>query len=107
MIEETVKKLIEEENGSISEVGLYQLCGNIVSRMCLRLGTEELPPEFNHIAVDACIKLYRRRYYEGISSENCGGLSVSFVEDLLNEYSKEVEMYKEMNAKGSETETVI
>lgn len=94
MIFEHVKKLISEEDVAISDERIYHWCSIVESRLCLRLGTERLPQQFVQIAVEACIKLFRRYYYEGISSENDGGLSVSFVEDILSEYSADISAYK-------------
>lgn len=94
MIFEHVKKLISEEDVAISDERIYHWCSIVESRLCLRLGTDSLPQQFIQIAVEACIKLFRRYYYEGISSENDGGLSVSFVEDILSEYSADISAYK-------------
>ncbi len=103
MIFESVKKLINEEDSTVSDERIYLWCGIIESRLNLRLGTDSLPQEFIHIAIDACIKLFRRYSYEGISTENDGGLSVSFVEDILNEYAKEISAYKFEKGTGGGT----
>lgn len=100
MIFESAKKLINKEDNTISDELIYHWCATIESRLNLRLGTSGLPLEFEHIAVEACIELFRRYSYEGISSENDGGLSVSFVEDILNKYSKEISAYKTKNGTG-------
>ena len=67
------------------------------------LASNSLPPVFIHIAIDACIKLFRLYSYEGISTENDGGLYVSFVEDILNEYTKEISAYKFEKGTGGGT----
>lgn len=103
MIFDSVKKLIMEEDSTISDERIYHWCCTVESRLNLRLGTDSLPQEFIHIAVDACIKLFRRYSYEGISTENDGGLSVSFVEDILNEYAKEISAYKFEKGTGGRT----
>lgn len=94
MIFKSVKELINEEDSTISDERIFHWCKTVESRLNLRLGTNELPYEFEHIAIEACLELFRRYYYEGISSENDGGLSVSFVEDILNKYSDEINAYK-------------
>ena len=71
------------------------------SSRTLRLGTRDLPLAFEHIAVEACIELFRRYSYEGISTENDGGLSVSVVEDILNKYASEISAYKAKSGTGS------
>ena len=67
----------------------------ISDRLCLRLGTEKLPAPFQSICVDATVKMCRRTYYEGISSEGAASISTSFVEDILKEYAPEIADWKE------------
>lgn len=75
----------------------------VSDRLCLRLGTEKLPDLFGSICVDAVVKMHRRTYYEGISSESSGNINTSFVDDILNEYSGEIERYRngQANSAGS------
>lgn len=78
----------------------------ISDRLKLRLGVgqaEELPDLFQSICVDATVKMFRRTYYEGISSENTDGISDSFVDDILAEYQDEINSYlndKELSGNG-------
>ena len=60
MIFESVKKLINEEDSTVSDERIYLWCGIIESRLKLRLGTDSLPQEFITIAIHARIKLFRR-----------------------------------------------
>ena len=53
---------------------------SISDRLCLRLGTMVVPKLFESICVDAVVKMYRRTYYEGISSEGVANISTSFVD---------------------------
>ncbi len=62
-------------------------------RVCLRLGKETCPSQFHSIIVDAVVKLYRRRYFEGINSENTAGESVQFIDNVLSEYEHEFQAY--------------
>ena len=62
-------------------------------RICLRLGEETCPPQFNSIIVDVVVKLYRRHYFEGIDTENTAGESVKFIQDALSEYEYEFGAY--------------
>ena len=57
----------------------------ITARLCLRLGAETLPSVFETICADATVKMWRRTYYEGISSEGSANITTSFVEDILAE----------------------
>lgn len=70
----------------------------ITDRLNLRLGTENLPAIFESIVVDAVVKMYRRTYYEGISSEGVANISTSFVEDILAEYEREISDWKSSHA---------
>lgn len=103
MIFEEVKKLINEEDNTISDERIFHWCSTVESRLNLRLGTNVLPFQFEHIAIEASIELFRRYSYEGISTENDGGLSVSFVEDILNKYASEISAYKAINGTGGGT----
>lgn len=79
----------------------------ITDRLCLRLGTDELPEVFNSVCADATVKMVRRTYYEGISSENVANLSTSFVSDVLSEYDREVSDYKESRSNENGTGKVV
>ena len=59
------------------------------------------PTIFESVCVDAAVKMYRRTYYEGISSEDVANLSTSFVEDILDEYAEEILRYRDRQANGS------
>jgi hypothetical protein len=79
-----------------------ELAQTVLDRLCIRLGvtSDTFPSSFVSIAVDASVKLYRRRFYEGISSENVSNLSDSFVEDILNEYSEEISTFRNNSTNG-------
>lgn len=77
---------------------LNEYIQTVTDRLCLRLGVDELPAVFGSICVDAVVKMFRRTYYEGISSENVANLSTSFVEDVLSEYANEIADWKENQA---------
>ena len=78
----------------------------ITDRLCLRLGTDTLPREFEGIAADATVKLYRRAMFEGISSEGTEGRTTSFVSDILAEYADEITAYKERKARTDGERTI-
>ncbi|MBQ9050566.1 MAG: hypothetical protein IJ126_08225 [Lachnospiraceae bacterium] len=78
----------------------------ITDRLCLRLGVDSLPKTFEGIAADATVKLYRRAYFEGISSEGTEGMTTSFVADILAEYADEIAAYKENKAKTDGDRTI-
>lgn len=65
-----------------------------IDRIVLYAGLESFPEELNSIAVDVVLAMYRRKYHEGISSENVDVMSVTFVNGLLSEYDREFSNYK-------------
>lgn len=96
---------LEERQGVLSRIKV-RLTGDTVTddilleyiqtlddRICLRLNTDEVPKVFYSIIVDASVKMYRRLWYEGESSENDDGVTTSFVEDVLSEYNTEFSQY--------------
>lgn len=97
---EQARRLLEEEEITPSEAWLRHWSSTVCNRLCLRLHAQRLPDMFASIADDAVIKLYRRYYYEGVSSESDGGVSVNFVEDVLNEYASEISEYNQKNSSG-------
>lgn len=71
-----------------------ELFQTVSDRLCLRLHATELPDLFVSIAVDATVKMWRRIYFEGISSEGLNNSQqTDFVDDILDEYSAEINAY--------------
>lgn len=82
---------------------LEEICKGVSDRLCMRLGVAELPPLAESIAVDAAVKVVRRKFYEGVQAENAGmagSVSTSFFEDALAEYSAEIAGLRSMLAGG-------
>ena len=100
-VEDRVKKRLTGE--TYDETIMSEIIQTVTDRLCLRLGVNEstFPSLFDSIVVDASIKLWRRRYYEGIASENVSSLSDSFVEDILNEYQPEIDAWLNSDVAGS------
>lgn len=76
-------------------------------RICLRLGAEALPAIFESVCVDATVKMVRRTYYEGISSEGVANISTSFVDDILAEYAGEINDWKNLQADSGNSKKVV
>ena len=76
-------------------------------RLCLRLGVETLPPLFNSICVGATVKMVRRTYYEGITSEAVANINTSFVDDILAEYAGEIDDWKNGQAASGNSKKVV
>ena len=86
---------------------LKEYLSTVSDRLCLRLGAEKLPPLFESICVDAAVKMVRRTYYEGISSEGVANISTSFVDDILAEYAGEIEDWKNIQAASGNSNKVV
>lgn len=95
-------------DSEINDVTLQEYISTIQDRLLLRLGEEKLPGAFQSVCVDATVKMFRRTYYEGISSENVVNMSTTFVEDILSEYTQEISEWKvaRANSGGGNKRTV-
>lgn len=93
---ERVKKRISD--AMLKDEVLEEYISTISDRLCLRLGVGALPNLFESICVDAVVKMYRRTYYEGISSEGAANISTTFVDDVLSEYAQEIGDWKTQQA---------
>lgn len=91
----------------LSDDQLEEYLRTISDRLCLRLGVDELPAQFASICVDASVKMIRRIYYEGVSSESVANLSTSFVDDLLAEYAGEISDWKSNQADSGNSRKVV
>lgn len=94
-------------NTELTDNELLEYLSTINDRLCLRLGAETLPPLFGSVCVDATVKMIRRIYYEGISSEGVANISTSFVDDILAEYASEIEDWKATQAESGNTSKVV
>lgn len=93
VVKERIKKRMDGE--TVNEVVMDEINQTVTDRLCLRLGVTEntFPPLFQSIAVDACVKVWRRRYHEGLASENVASLSTTFIDDVLAEYTDEIDTW--------------
>lgn len=91
----------------LSDRELLEYLLTVSDRLCLRLGAGMLPPLFGSVCVDATVKMVRRIYYEGISSEGVVNLSTSFVDDILAEYASEISDWKAAQAESGNTNKVV
>ena len=89
---ENIKVRLNDENANESLI--EQLIELVHDRLLLRLQEDALPSCFLSIMKDAVIKLYRKNYFEGITSESSDGLSTTFVDDVLSEYALEISEYR-------------
>ena len=99
-------RLREPDTTVVSDATLKDYIQTITDRLNLRLGTDELPQVFESICVDATVKMVRRTYYEGISTEGVANISTSFVEDILSEYEREITAWDEAHADESHNKVV-
>jgi hypothetical protein len=91
----------------LPEEALKEYLNTVSDRLCLRLGVEMLPSLFQSICVDATVKMYRRTYYEGISTEGVANISTSFVDDILAEYAQEIGDWKSSQAANGNSNKVV
>ena len=94
---ERVKVRIPEAKEGVLE----ELVTSATDRILLRIGKDELPAKLETIAVEIVTKMYRKMYYEGITSESADTLTVSFVENIFAEYE---EVFKRWIALDDEAE---
>ena len=92
---------------ALSDEQLTEYLNTISDRLVLRLGADLLPAAFQSICVDAAVKMVRRTYYEGISTESVTNISTSFVDDILSEYEAEISGYLDAQAESGKTDKVV
>lgn len=81
------------EDNQADEPFLKESIRLVEDRLNLRLNTDKLPDKFESILVDAVIKIWRRRYHEGIETEKIDTINTKFVDNILEEYEKEIQAY--------------
>ena len=106
MISEIERRIECRMTGELCDKAVIgEISQTVLDRICIRLGIsneQEFPALFYGVCAEASVKAYRRRYYEGIKSESESGVfSDTFVEDILSEYEKEFETYRNGNDVGS------
>ena len=85
----TVLQRVKVRIPEAKEGVLEELVTSATDRILLRIGKDELPAKLETIAVEIVTKMYRKMYYEGITSESADTLTVSFVENIFAEYEEE------------------
>lgn len=95
------------DNEGLSQEILTEYINTVSDRLCLRLGVDILPHMFESICVDAVVKMHRRVYYEGISSEGAANITTSFVDDILAEYADEIELYRKRRSDSGGSGRVV
>lgn len=87
----------EEQNVVINE--LITSARDVIS---LRVGVIIFPKVLESIAVEVVIAAYNRRGSEGASSEAVDVISTSYIKDLLEPYTEQLENFKKGLEKGTE-----
>lgn len=107
-MEELLKRLKTRlPDTELTDSQMEEYLQTMSDRLCLRLGVEILPALFSSICVDATVKMVRRTYYEGISSEGVANISTSFVDNILSEYADEIGDWKTAQAASGNTSKVV
>ncbi|MCO7128394.1 phage head-tail connector protein [Sporolactobacillus shoreicorticis] len=78
---------------------LDELSKTATDRINLRLGLTEFPTELESVAVEVVCAMYNRSYHEGVKAENVDTFSISFVDDILQEYDADFRRYLAMKEK--------
>ena len=99
--------LVRLPDTQLTDEQLTEYLQTMSDRLCLRLGVKTLPAIFASICVDATVKMARRTYYEGISSEGVANISTSFVDDILAEYAGEIDDWKNGQAASGNSKKVV
>lgn len=93
---------------TVDETLAQDFLDTISNRLCLRLHVQSLPTIFELIAVDATVKMWRRVYFEGITTEGVNNsLQTDFVDDILDEYAAEIEAYVSDAAASGDAKKVV
>lgn len=101
MLEGVMDRVTNRMNGEdYDETIMGEVIQTVTDRLCLRLGVEEstFPDVFKSVVVDASVKVWRQRYYEGISSESMSSLKTEFITDVLAEYQDEIDRWLNSSA---------
>lgn len=107
-MEELLKRLKTRlPDTELTDSQMEEYLQTMSDRLCLRLGVEILPALFSSICVDATVKMVRRTYYEGISSEGAANISTSFVDNILSEYADEIGDWKATQAASGNASKVV
>ena len=107
-MEELLKRLKTRlPDTELTDSQMEEYLQTMSDRLCLRLGVEILPALFSSICVDATVKMVRRTYYEGISSEGVANISTSFVDNILSEYADEIGDWKAAQAASGNSSKVV
>lgn len=100
-----VRVRLTGDEGAPGDEELQEVARGVSDRLCMMLGVVELPELAESIAVDASVKVVRRKFYEGVSSESegqAGTLSTGFFEQVLGEYAEEIAGLRDMLAAEGE-----
>lgn len=107
-MEELLSRLLTRmPETKLTDTQLTEYLTTMSDRLCLRLGADTLPPLFQSICVDATVKMIRRIYYEGISSEGVANITTSFVDNILAEYADEISEWKNAQADSGNSKKVV
>lgn len=101
---EEILRRLQIRIGTDDEDVAREIVKTLCDRICLYVGEPiydsegsraAFPAALESVAVEASMKAWNRRRYEGIKSENVNTLNTAFVENILEEYKDELDLYKE------------
>lgn len=100
---DVIKTRVKVRESDFPDVLLDEYVTTAMDRILLYTGLLVFPTAFNSIAVEVVVAMYRRKYHEGISSEGVDVFSVSFIENLLEQYDREFTNFKNQSDDTDET----
>ncbi|AEF25715.1 phage head-tail connector protein [Streptococcus parauberis] len=78
----------------VPDIGLLdELIQSATDRINLRVNDTVLNAKLETIVVEVTVKMYRRLFYEGITSEKADTITTNFVDNILAEYEVDLMNY--------------
>ena len=90
-----LKRLLGRES---TETGqdemLLAILQSVQARLCLLLGTEEVPEALDWVVTEAAVSRFNRVGSEGMHSHSVEGESVTFAEDDFSAFAAEIDAWR-------------
>ncbi|MGT2958884.1 hypothetical protein A9Q68_08595 [Streptococcus bovimastitidis] len=91
IIDRVITRMPDVENPDFAL--LQELILSATDRINLRVNDTVLNIKLETIVVEVTVKMYRRLFYEGITSEKADTITTNFVDNILAEYEVDLMNY--------------